>query len=64
MPQREREEQTLWMPETWRTETAAVAVAPTKRKAMEKALKGNEVGVAGVASFEGRYGPTHLGSTS
>ena len=44
MPQRERErereKQTLWMPETWRTETAAVAVAPTKREATEKALKG------------------------
>ena len=42
MPQREREreKQTLWMPEAWRTETAAVAVAPTKREATEKALKG------------------------
>ena len=40
MPQREREKQTLWMPETWRTETAAVAVAPTKREATEKVLKG------------------------
>ena len=32
--EREREKRTLWMPETWRTEMAAVAVAT------EKALKG------------------------